>query len=813
MNPSMLLRALHPFEGTPYLTLTLVLDRAPSMELWRRTVDDLREALGQAPFEQLRVQTVDTSAPGPLPAGDTGTPHPGKQVVLLVSNLVEAAWRDGRATALLDHWCPTSATAVLQPLPSRLRHRVAVPLAPFRWRAPRPATPTAWLKCELQPDSLEAAVRLDAPGGVPVLDLPDSTSAVPDPADTRRIEDWARMVAAPTADWYQGPGIPSGLDPGTWDGFTVPAPATDPAALIETLHEVADTAAVRLAALLTVSPLVTLHLMYAMQRRLLPEADAAVPDVLHSGLLVRAAERDRDVDPEHAYVLLDGAAELLDDRLTHFDRRRARDLAMKLLPPAVSARNTRPDPSSVLRGEHARSPEPIGRAGSAPLRVRTALPAPNRRFVGRGKLLADIHATLHRADGDGLCVLHGTAGIGKTQVALEYAHSHCDAYDFVWWSEARDARSLAESLARLGAELSVPPGPDGRVPVAAVLDRLCSGRVDRGWLLVLNNADPPARLAPLPPLGAGHILVTSRHVSWTEETAHPLHVEGLSREDSLALLRVRAPWLTDDEGAAVAERTGGLPPLLVHLGHSLAKGPLDVTEHLADFDEICADLLEHHDLADYDVNLAGVWKQAVAELDTDTDATGNGHAPELLRVLSCLGTGPVSFGLLSAATGPKSSAGDGGVLTDKVRLHKALLLLAAKDLVAYERGTPVEVHPVLQMVMRGVVMTRNQLRQAEQAALGLLSAALPADPTTSAGRGRTAEIARRLSLAAAVDAGPETTADLVVAVIKHHAAVGDTKLARSRARVALDSWSRHLDAEHPVVAFLRSHAGTPPEEP
>ncbi|WP_046729107.1 ATP-binding protein [Streptomyces humi] len=802
MDPSTLLRALHPFEGTPYLTLTLVLDRAPSMELWRRTVDDLREALGQAPFEALRVQTVDTSAPGPLPTGDTGTPPPGKQVVLLVSNLVEAAWRDGRAAALLDHWCRTGATAVLQPLPPGLRHHVGVRLAPFQWRARLPATPTAWLECDLQPGSLEVAAGLHAPSAVPVLDLEDS----------RSVENWARLVAGPTTDGYEGHGIPSGMDPGTWDGFTVPAPATDPAALIETLREVAGTAAVRLAVLLTVSPLVTLHLMYAMQRRLLPEADEAVPEVLHSGLLVRAAERDRDVDPQYAYVLLDGAAELLDDRLTHFDRRRARDLAMKLLPPAVSARNTRPDPSSVLRGERARSPEPTRHAGPGPLRVRTALPARNRRFTGRGKLLADIHATLHRPDGNGLCVLHGTAGIGKTQVALEYAHSHCDEYDFVWWSEARDARSLAESLARLGAELSVPPGPDGRVPVTAVLDRLCSARADRGWLLVLNNADPPARLAPLPPLGAGHLLVTSRHVSWTEETAHPLHVKGLGPKDSLALLRVRAPWLTEDEGAAVAERTGGLPPLLVHLGHSLAKGPLDVTEHLANFAEICADLLEHHDLPDYDVNLAGVWKQAVAELDADTDATEDGHAPELLRVLSCLGTGPVSFGLLSAATGLRSPAADGGVLRDKVRLHKALLLLAAKDLVAYERGGPVEVHPVLQMVMRSVVMTRNQFRLAEKAALGLLSAALPADPTTSSGRDRMAEVARRLSLATAVDAGPEATGKLVTAVIRHHAAVGDTRLAVSRARIVLESWSRLLDTEHPLIAFLRTHAGTPPGE-
>ncbi|MFI1047844.1 FxSxx-COOH system tetratricopeptide repeat protein [Streptomyces griseoruber] len=792
MDPSAVRHALSLLGGVPDLTLDLVLDRAQSMDLWARTVHGLRETLSRGPLPDLRVRTVDTSAPGELRTGDTVQPVPGQRVLLLVSDCVAPAWHDGRAHALLDEWCRFSATAVVQPLPPSLRHRVGVPLAPFHWSAARPVTPTAWLTCGLQPGSLEEAAGLEADCAVPVLGLEDG----------RSFTDWARLVAARTADGYDGEGMPLGLAPGAWDGLAAAAPPTGPAAQVRTLEAVAGPAAVRLAALLAVAPLVTLDLMRATQRSLLPEAEEAVAEVFHSGLLVRAPDRDRDVEGQRALVLVDGAVDLLTEILTRSDRSRSRDLAEEFLPPEAWARNTRPVPSSV------RPSDAVRRDGPA-LRVRSALPARNHRFVGRTALLDTVRSTLHRSDGDGLCVLHGLAGVGKTQTALEYAHRHRGDYDFVWWTQARDARGLGLALARLGEELSVPPGPDGLAPVEDVLDRLRTGRVDRGWLLVLDNADPPARLTPMLPLGAGHILITSRHISWTEETAHPLRVAPLSRQESLALLRARAPWLTDDEGYAVAERAGYLPPLLIQLGRSLSKRRLDVAEHLAGFDRLCAKLLLAYGLPDYDVKLAVVWKQAVTEL-----AAADPDAGELLRVLSCLGTGPVPYELLSAATGSKPSAGSDGVLYDKFALHLALMRLSDEDLATVEgAGGPVEVHPALQTVMRGVVMRPDEYETAEEAALGLLSAALPADPGTPSGRARMTEIARRLDLPAALRAQPERTYDLVLAVIDHHAAVGDTRAAGRLARAALDVWSRRFGADSVRIAALRAHAEHPSPSP
>ncbi|KUO12808.1 hypothetical protein [Streptomyces sp. DSM 15324] len=68
---------------------------------------------------------------------------------------------------------------------------------------------------------------------------------------------------------------------------------------------------------------------------------------------------------------------------------------------------------------------------------------------------------------------------------------------------------------------------------------------------------------------------------------------------------------------------------------------------------------------------------------------------------------------------------------------------------------------------------------------------------------------RRLDLPAALRAQPERTYDLVLAVIGHHAAVGDTRIAGRLARAALDVWGRRFGADPDRIAALRAHAEHP----
>jgi tetratricopeptide (TPR) repeat protein len=187
------------------------------------------------------------------------------------------------------------------------------------------------------------------------------------------------------------------------------------------------------------------------------------------------------------------------------------------------------------------------------------LPARNRNFSGRGELLEDLHASLLAESAAAVVptgAVHGLGGVGKTELALEFAHRFASDYDIAWWIPAEQPTSATAALANLARRLGIEEMADQGEMVAGLFD-LLRGR-DR-WLLVYDNAERPDRLAGLlPPSGGGQVLVTSRRPAWGSQ-ATPLRVNVLARDESIAFLAKRTG--SEDQAAldALAELLGDLP--------------------------------------------------------------------------------------------------------------------------------------------------------------------------------------------------------------------------------------------------------------
>jgi tetratricopeptide (TPR) repeat protein len=199
------------------------------------------------------------------------------------------------------------------------------------------------------------------------------------------------------------------------------------------------------------------------------------------------------------------------------------------------------------------------------------------RFVGRVRELWEIHRLLEpreNAGPPGVVLITGLAGLGKTQLAIEYVHRFGRDYPGgVYWVEAESGSR--EALIR---DIAEPAGiaVDGKAPLDRQVEQLWRGlnRLPPS-LLVFDNFPEQAPLEPwLPVAGNARVLVTTKRRDLA--AFRSLDLPFLNEEEALALLNSGRRRFSRDEARPLLERLAGLP-----LGIELARGCLDSRPALA----------------------------------------------------------------------------------------------------------------------------------------------------------------------------------------------------------------------------------------
>lgn len=230
---------------------------------------------------------------------------------------------------------------------------------------------------------------------------------------------------------------------------------------------------------------------------------------------------------------------------------------------------------------------------------------PNPDFVESKDYLSILEKTFSKGDKRSVIVLHGIDGIGKTEIALQYAKRHLEEYNTVIWLDATSIEILRSDCQRILITYQPALSADTSDNEQTALT-FCQFIEQRNkTLLVFDNADfyqsvPGTKqksgnwLQKFIPTKNVNVIITT-HCDGGLARANSLELFLPDPEIALELLARKAEREPDEYAAILSKKLGYLPLGIEYAGAYIREMDISYKEYLDKWDRIGAPLFDQND--------------------------------------------------------------------------------------------------------------------------------------------------------------------------------------------------------------------------
>jgi hypothetical protein len=428
--------------------------------------------------------------------------------------------------------------------------------------------------------------------------------------------------------------------------------------------------------------------------------------------------------------------------------------------------------------------------------------ARNASFTGRSEILEKLRDQLASSSQAVVLplALHGLGGVGKTQVALEYAWRYMADYDVVWWVSAEQRELITPTLADLATRLGIRVGDSVTEAAQAAREMLRRGTPYRHWLLIFDNADAPDDLEPFLPGGPGHVLITSRNPVWSR-VAEPVEIDVFSRDESVEHLQRRVPGLSDENARIVAEKLGDLPLAIEQAGAWLAETGTPPASYVQELDSQLTSVLELSQPTDYPVPVAATWRLSFNRLREQSEA-----AARLLELCAFFAPEPISLQLMYSDEMVRSLVPLDDRLKERIVLGQLIRQISRFALARVDQGSnSITVHRLVQAVIRSSLESELQREKAMHEVHHVLVGARPRQGDTDDPENwpRYSLIWPHLGPSRAAECTEDETRQLLIDRLRYLWKRGEFRQALDFGSRLESTWSEQLGEDDRQTLYLR----------